>query len=469
METAYFDALPGWVTVQDRELRIVAANRRFTETFAGGVGSFCYQAYKRRKAKCDSCPVEATFIDGRPHSSEEHIRHRNGDRAWIMVRTSPVLDAGGRVVAVVEVAMDVSEVRQQERWAKTLFEEAPCYTSVQDRELRIIAANRRFRQDFVEPGHGHCYEGYKHRAERCPICPVVSTFLDGESHSSEEVVTTRDGRQISILTYTSPLRDPSGEISSVIEMSTDITLVRQLQSQLASLGLVVGSISHGIKGLLNGLGGGIYLVETGFKKDDLKRIQDGWGMLQRNLDRVRSMMLNLLYYAKDREMQIEPVDAHSLVADVIGMQSTRAQQLTVNLRAEADGSPGAFQADRSAMHSLLVNLVENSLDACRTDKKKEKHEVVVSTGRDCGDMVFQVSDNGIGMDQETREKAFSAFFSSKGTEGTGLGLFIAHKIATSHKGSIAIESTLHVGTRFTVRIPVGEGPEQAHGESHPGE
>ena len=68
-------------------------------------------------------------------------------------------------------------------------------------------------------------------------------------------------------------------------------------------------------------------------------------------------------------------------------------------------------------------------------------------------MRFEVEDNGIGMERETREKAFSLFFSSKGSEGTGLGLFIANKIATAHGGSIHLESEMDVGTRFLVEIP----------------
>jgi signal transduction histidine kinase len=66
---------------------------------------------------------------------------------------------------------------------------------------------------------------------------------------------------------------------------------------------------------------------------------------------------------------------------------------------------------------------------------------------------FEIEDNGIGMDQETREKAFSLFFSSKGTEGTGLGLFIANNIAQAHAGNISVESEIDRGTRFIVRIP----------------
>jgi len=66
---------------------------------------------------------------------------------------------------------------------------------------------------------------------------------------------------------------------------------------------------------------------------------------------------------------------------------------------------------------------------------------------------FEIEDNGIGMDQETREKAFSLFFSSKGVKGTGLGLFISNKIAQAHAGSIHLESVVDRGTRFIVKLP----------------
>jgi signal transduction histidine kinase len=66
---------------------------------------------------------------------------------------------------------------------------------------------------------------------------------------------------------------------------------------------------------------------------------------------------------------------------------------------------------------------------------------------------FEIEDNGLGMDRETREKAFSLFFSSKGSEGTGLGLFISNKIAQVHGGSITIESEPGVGSKFIIALP----------------
>ena len=113
---------------------------------------------------------------------------------------------------------------------------------------------------------------------------------------------------------------------------------------------------------------------------------------------------------------------------------------------------GNFEADRNAVKSLLVNLLDNSLDACRIDKKKDNHKITFEIKGQTDSLIFEVSDNGIGMDRETREKALSMFFSSKGSGGTGLGLFIANKIAEAHGGKIHIESEEGKGSKFSVTM-----------------
>jgi signal transduction histidine kinase len=95
--------------------------------------------------------------------------------------------------------------------------------------------------------------------------------------------------------------------------------------------------------------------------------------------------------------------------------------------------------------------VENSLDACRLHPCCDGHSVTLRVDGDTQRVRFEVEDDGIGMDQETREKAFSLFFSSKGT-GTGLGLFISDKIARAHGGEIELESAPGEGTKFVVSL-----------------
>jgi PAS domain S-box-containing protein len=448
---ALFEHFPCHVSVQDVQFRIIAQNRMARTDFGEGTGDFCYRVIKGRNERCEVCPVEMTLLDGQNHCSEERVRWRNGRESWVLVHTAPIRDQGGAIVAVQEAFTDITQAKQLQQKYRALFDEAPCYTSVQNRDLRILEANRSFQQDFGSGIGQCCYEVYKHRSEPCVVCPVAETFQDKRMHQSEEVVTTRDGRHVNVLVATAPIRDASGNVQSVMELSANITEVRELESQLTSLGLLVGSVSHGIKGLLNGLDGGVYLLETGVKNGNPSRLTQGLEMVRRNLDRMRSMVLNVLYYVKDREVQWEALDLSEMAESVRSVLENSAQMLGIELQPEIQC--GGFWGDRNAVHSMLLNLLENSLDACRLDKSKPDHRVTLRAYIQQDNAVFEVEDNGTGMDRETCEKAFSLFFSSKGREGTGLGLFIANKIAKSHGGTISIDSVPGRGTIFCIKLP----------------
>lgn len=456
----YFEELPCYVTVQDRDFKIVESNKRFKEDFGDREGLFCFEAYKQRKSKCEFCPVELTFRDGIGHGSEEIVRTRSGKEVPVIVYTTPLTDESGRVVKVMEMSTDISlmkileaQLRNSQKRYRLLFEEAPCYISIQDRELNLLEVNRRFREDFGEPAGGKCYQVYKHRDKPCSVCLVAQSFKDGRMHQSEEVVTTKSGEPINVLCTTAPLVDENGEISSVMEMSTNITQVRQLQSQLTSIGMLLSSISHGLKGLLNGLDGGIYLVNSGMEKGDEKRVKKGWEMVQRNVDRIRNMVMDILYYAKERELNIKTLESVQFLDDVLKMMEKKAIEQGIIIERNLDPAAGRFDADPNALRSALTNIIENCLDACRTDTKACAHFVKVSAEGNEKDVVITIKDNGIGMDRETKEKATTMFFSSKGAEGTGLGLFIADRIIKQHNGKMTIDSESGVGTTFQITLP----------------
>ena len=377
----------------------------------------------------------------------------------MIVNTAPVRDEQGKIVSVMEMSTDITETKklqnqfkESQKKFKLLFEEVPCFISIQDKSLRIIEANRLHRETFGTAYGSMCYEIYKHRTSKCEPCIIEKTFKDGEIHTHEEVVTSKDGKSLNVMVFTAPIKDANGNIEKVIEMSADITPIRELQDKLSSVGLLIGSISHGIKGLLNGLDGGIYLVNTGLKKNDRERIDQGWEIASRNIRRIRSMVMDILYYAKDREPEWENIFVKDLMEEICENFSDRAKRNKIDYICEIDPNAERFEADKNAIRSLLLNLLDNSLDACRIDKNKNIHTVTLAVKRNPNQVIFEVSDNGIGMDRESREKAFSLFFSSKGAGGTGLGLFIANKIAEAHGGSISIESEEGKGSKFTVSL-----------------
>ncbi len=352
------------------------------------------------------------------------------------------------------VALQVDTLQTAQSLYQQLFDEVPCYISVQDRQFRITAANRLFKKDFGTQVGAFCYEVYKHRSTQCPNCPVADTFRDGKPHQTEEIVTSKSGRQYNVLTWTAPIRDEHGHITQVMEMSTNITQIRKLQDHLVSLGLMLGSMSHGVKGMLTALDGGIYQLETGLKKQDPVRIQHAFEQVRQMTERIRKMVLEILYYAKSRELQVQPVDLHRLARTVVATVYPLAERNRVQLVTDIDPALGVGEADPNWLQAALMNFLENAVEACVHDRTQSDHQVWFQARPEGADRVcFEITDNGMGMDQETQEKMFTLFFSSKGSKGTGLGMFIANHVITQHGGSIQVTSTPGAGSRFLIHLP----------------
>jgi len=115
----------------------------------------------------------------------------------------------------------------------------------------------------------------------------------------------------------------------------------------------------------------------------------------------------------------------------------------------------AVSMDPDMVHRTLLNLVSNAVDACIFDLDDTKqHEVSVKTRLEKGNIIrFEVADNGCGMNEEVKNKIFTAFFSTKGGKGTGLGLLVIQKLVYEHGGSIDILSEVGEGSTFIVRLP----------------
>jgi signal transduction histidine kinase/DNA-binding response OmpR family regulator len=335
-----------------------------------------------------------------------------------------------------------------------LFDEVPCYISLQDANFRLTGANKRFKRDFGNYVGSHCYQVYKHRKEPCWGCPVEATFKDGQQHQTEEVVTSQYGDQYNVLTWTAPIRDSTGKITQVMEMSTNITQIRKLQSHLTSLGLLIGSMSHGIRGVLTALDGGIYRLETGIRKGNKKKTDDALEVVKSMVARIRSMVLDILYYTKERDLNWAKVNVLDFSNQVAALIKPKAKKHKIDFEYEFDQSEAFFEVDPGTVSSAILNILENSIDACVDDRADKKHHKVlfgVNVNED--NIVFEVVDNGMGMDRQMRENLFSLFFSSKGNRGTGLGLFIANQIVEQHGGNIEVESEPGKGSVFRIIIP----------------
>jgi PAS domain S-box-containing protein len=458
-QTSYFNEMPCYVAVYDRSRTVVTANPLHRERFGNSVGRTTADLYA---GTGEECPVITTFQTGTGQRVTTSLLTAGGGRVPVIVHTAPIKGNSGEVEMVLEIAVDVTEVKRLKDELRTtrerfqqLFDEVPCYISVQDMDLRIAATNNLFKRDIGDYVGAYCYDVYHHRSRPCEHCPVFQTFEDGRSYQSEAVITARDGRQYNVQVWTAPIRGADGEVTQVMEIATDITQIRALQDHLTSLGLLLGSASHGIKGMLTALDGGLYRLESGLRRNDPDRTDQALGVVKHMVGRVQAMVLDVLYYAKSRDLNRQEVEVQALAAGLVETSEPRAAQYGVTLERDFRPDLGTFNVDETALSSALTNFLENGIDACTMPGGPGRNgKVVFGVHRRNDHIEFSIRDNGIGMDRETREKIFTLFFSSKGNRGTGLGLFIANQVVEQHGGEILLDSSPGHGSRFTVRIPL---------------
>ena len=179
------------------------------------------------------------------------------------------------------------------------------------------------------------------------------------------------------------------------------------------------------------------------------------------VSRIRNLVLNILYYAKKRELNWNRVDVLKFVNDVAFIIEPKAREKKIAFVRDFHLPLGKFEVDDGVFRSALINILENAIEACiENDSDKKPAQIVFGARQEADAIIFEVFDNGMGMDNDTRENMFNLFFSSKGHEGTGLGLFIANRIIQQHGGSITVTSELEKGSHFLIRMPMIL-PEQA--------
>jgi len=364
-----------------------------------------------------------------------------------------------------------------DHWLSTkLFDEVPVSICVIDRQFQIVKANRQFQREYGPSTHRPCYQVYKGRQAPCEDCAAVEAFRDGQIQSREEQGSVRaDGSRAHYLVHMVPIGRSPGEIPYMIEMSTDISRVKRLElekreaERLAAVGETVAGIAHGVKNVLMGLEGGLYAVTTGIERQDDDRIARGWAMLQENVTRISRFVKEFLDFAKGREAQVAPADPNEPVRQVIRTFKDKAAEAGIEVRVDMQEGIPVAALDEDGIATCLANLVSNAIDACRFDRRERAHVVTVTSREQRGTIVYEVADDGQGMDYEISKQVFSKFFTTKGSDrGTGLGLLTTEKIVHQHGGRISFTSVEGQGSTFRIELPRDAlpAPTGSRGQGH---
>lgn len=230
--------------------------------------------------------------------------------------------------------------------------------------------------------------------------------------------------------------------------------------RLAAIGETTAALSHSIKNILQALRGGADVVEMGLSGSNMQQASKGWGIVNRNLDKIYNLTMNLLAYSRPRTPEFRSSSIPRLVRDCVELVAASANDRGIMVVADVDDDQPPVPVDEDGIHQVLMNLLSNALDAApqRSGGGETKGLVTASAKYDpaSDSALIEVTDNGPGIHPTMRDHLFELFHSTKGNRGTGLGLAVSKKIVEEHDGTISVKSPLGPGggTTFHVKLPI---------------
>ena len=470
-----FESAPCYITVQDRDFRLLRYNREFSKHFDPHPGSYCYQAYKGRDERCEVCPVLDTFEDGQSHHSEEEGVNKDGTKSYWMVRTSPVKNKHGDVVAAMEMSLDVtamkyleSEVKKSEEKYRIIFTTIPNPVFVLDQStLEILDCN----------DNATAVYGYKQ--EEIPSTSFLDFFSPDERKPYESQMKTstaldrvkhygKDGKIIYVNIRVSSTEYLGKEVLLVTigDITEQLLAEQQLiqASKMATLGEMSTGVAHELNQPLSVIKtAGSFLHRKVLKGNDIdgETMKTLTGEINAQVDRASKIINHMREFGRKSSVVKEKVQLNDALQRALEIfrQQLKLKEIEVVMDLQPDLP--FVMADSNRLEQVFINLIINARDAIEAkwwgdvEQKAEAKKIFLKTQAKDGLALVEIADTGMGIPKGIIDKIFEPFFTTKQVgKGTGLGLSISYGIVQDYDGTIRVKSREEEGSRFIIEFPV---------------
>ena len=322
-----------------------------------------------------------------------------------------------------------------------------------DEKSAVLCSNAMTDQRFTTEGQADSIHDYGLHSVICAPIMVRDQLLGIIHIDSAAAAHTYNQEQLRLMSAV-------GHMTGLAIQNARLVRQQMKTERLAATGETVAYLSHYIKNILQGIQSGADIVDMGFKRQAWDTIGQGWAIVQRNLDRILGLTMNMLAFSKTREPKLMSANLNKIVEDAVSLVQKKADERDVVLLTDFEEGFPPIPIDVDGIHQVVLNITSNAVEA--VDQNGEGR-VSVSTRFNVEENIADIiiSDNGQGIEHEKIEEIFEPFKSGKGQSGTGLGLAVARKIVREHHGRIVVDSRPGQGTLFRVRLPVQEMPTES--------
>jgi two-component system sensor histidine kinase HydH len=336
-------------------------------------------------------------------------------------------------------------------YTENVIESIPVGLVTLDREDKIASCNRKMEDIF-----GRSLESIQGRTlnEAFPDCQVNPAEICASILDYSADCETVEGRNIPVKIGGSSLVNNEGETIGTVLVVRDMSMIREMEQQLersrrmAALGKMAAGIAHEIRNPLGTLRGfAHYFGNQPGVGDEGKKYAK---LMESEVDRLNRNISGLLQFARPREPNIVGVNLDDLISKTVALMEGDFTEKTLNFHYQCN-TDITLDSDPDMLLQVLMNLLKNSIFALSAGG-----EVSLKTTEEQHQVRIAVSDNGIGMTEQEREKMFDPFFTTRNT-GTGLGLAVSHQIIEQLNGSFDVQTAQGKGTSVTIILPKKRG------------
>ena len=431
---------------------------------------------------------ESLFLD----SAQERIeifrmRRMDGSEIWVEDHGQYVHDEQGNVKYHEGILRDVTErkyiegeLRKSEERYRKFFEEDLTGDYIATVDGRVLDCNPAFARIFgfrsvEEAVAADLWSLYIDENRRIEFLRLLRDKKKLEYY--EGVMRRRDGSLINIIENAIAVFDGRGELSQFKGYIFDDTPRKKLEQELIraqkleGIGTLASGIAHDFNNILGIILGYNRLLQSGATSPEV--INKAVAVIDSTVQRGASLVKQILTFARQTEVVQTAFDVNALIRDAAKMLvETFPRFITIDLDL-GEGLP-LIVGDQTQFHQVLLNLCVNARDAMSAGGRLGLRTTLIEGSKlrsifpeaEEGQYIqLGVSDNGIGMNEGTKNRVFEPFFTTKEKgKGTGLGLAVVYGVVTSHKGFVRVETQLGVGSTFHLYFPVPSTSQR--GEPH---